>query len=124
MQHLLENYDKEVCEASKSLNKGKHFFKCSIPVRKQCKNLYLRNLVLNAKLRSMKKTLDKAQGPFKKYKEVVKAPSPGRVQRLISKALSETKLTLPIPTENKDPTPQDSKTQASTSKTSNKRKRR
>lgn len=83
----------------KALNRGKHFVKWLIHVRKKCKNLYVRNLVLNAKMRRMKKCLDKAWGLLKKYKEASKAPSPGRVPRLRSKALSETKLTLLLPTE-------------------------
>jgi len=81
-------------------------------------------LILNAKLRSMKKSLDKTRGLVKKYKEASKAPSLGRVLRLISKPLFETNLTLRVPTEHKYTTPQASKTQPSTSKTSNKRKRR
>jgi len=60
VQHILEKCDKEVHEASKALNRAKHFVKWFILVRRQRKNLYVRKLVLNAKLRSMKKSLDKA----------------------------------------------------------------
>jgi len=45
VQHVLENCDKEVREASKALDRGKIFVKCSIYVRIQCKNIYVRNLI-------------------------------------------------------------------------------
>ena len=35
VQHLLENCDKEVCEASISLDRGKHFVKWSLPTRRK-----------------------------------------------------------------------------------------
>lgn len=47
IQHILENCDHEG-KASKSLDKSKHFVKWSQIVRRQCINLYVRNLVLNA----------------------------------------------------------------------------
>ena len=75
-------------------------------------------------MRSMKKSFDKAWGMVKKHKEAAKTPSPGRVPRLRYKALSEINLTLLVPTEDKDPIPHAAKTQASITKTSNKRKRR
>lgn len=111
-------------EASKALDRSKHFVKWSLSVRRQCKNLYVRNLALNARLRSMNKSLDKAWRLVKKYKEATKIPPYERVSRLGAKALSEAKPTQPMLTEHKDPTPKVPKVQASTSKSFSKRKRR
>lgn len=72
----------------------------------------------------MKKSLDKAWGIVKKYREATKKPSPGRVPRIRSKALFEEKLTLAMPTKHKYTTPQASKVKASMNKSSHKRKRR
>jgi len=47
IQHILENCDDEVKEEYKALAKSKNFFKWSHLVWRQCRNLYVRNLVLN-----------------------------------------------------------------------------
>ena len=71
----------------------------------------------------MKKSLDKAWGLVRKYKEATKIPPSKRVSRPRSKAQFKTDPTQPMLTEHKYPTSK-SQVQSSTKKASSKRKRR
>jgi len=55
--------------------------------------MYVGNLVLDAKLRSMKQSLHKAWGLVNKYKEATRASSPKRMPKMRYKLMTDAKPT-------------------------------
>lgn len=94
IQHILENCDHEVREASKALDRSKHFFKWSKQVRRHCKSLYVRNLVLNAQLRSMKQDLEEARRLLKRYEGTVVIPPLRKMAKFDHKSMTKATPTL------------------------------
>ena len=71
--------NREVLNDYETLDRFKHFIKWTLPVRRQYKNLYVRNLVLKIKMRCMKRSLARAWRLVRKYKEAVGVPPIGNV---------------------------------------------
>lgn len=124
VQHLFKACDKELCNASTTMDTCKHFVKWTLPARRQNKALYVRNLVLNRKLRYVKKSLTRAWRLVKKYREAAGIPPPGDSPRPRTRVNPETKHPQPLPSELKDTVPDISKVKPPTSKVYIKRKKR
>lgn len=63
------------------IKRKKHFLKWALPVRRQVKQYYIRNLVLKRRVRIMKQKLSKAWNLVRKYKEATRFPAPGNTPK-------------------------------------------
>lgn len=129
IQHILENCNHELKEASKALDMSKNFVKWSHLVRRQCINSYIRNSVLNAQLRSMRQDLQEAHKLLKIYEGATVINLLMKMPKFDPKFMNKAIPALELLVEKHDLANPDSKTKtprakASSSKISSKRKRK
>lgn len=127
IQHILEKHDHEVKEASKALDRSKHFVKWSQQVRRQCINLYVRNLVPNAHLRTMRKDFEEAHILLKMCEGADEIPPLMKMPKFDPKSKATPSLFPPLKQYDlitPDPKSKTFRIKASSSKLSSKRKRK